>query len=85
MPLRVVREAVSLYEAKTHLSALVDRAAAGEEIILMKSGTPMAMLGPLDDTKRKRVAGQGRGLWHVAPDFDAPLSPDTLADFEGDA
>ena len=51
----------------------------------MKSGTPMAMLGPLDDTKRKRVAGQGRGLWHVAPDFDAPLSPDTLADFEGDA
>jgi prevent-host-death family protein len=85
MSARIVREAVSLYEAKTHLSALVDRAAAGEEIILMKSGTPMAMLVPLDDTRRKRVPGQGRGLWRVAPDFDASLPPGALAEFEGES
>ena len=35
---RVVRETVSLYEAKTQLSRLVDRAAAGEEIVISKSG-----------------------------------------------
>jgi prevent-host-death family protein len=41
---RVVRESLGLYEAKTQLSALVDRAAAGEEIVIMKSGRPMARL-----------------------------------------
>ncbi len=82
-PKRVVREAVGLYEAKTQLSALVDRAAAGEEIIIMKSGQPMARLVPIEDTRAHRVPGRGRGKWRVAADFDAPLAPDVLADFEG--
>jgi prevent-host-death family protein len=38
---------VSLYEAKTHLSRLVDEAAAGETIIIAKGGKPMARLGPM--------------------------------------
>lgn len=82
MKKRVVRESLSLYQAKTHLSALVDRAAAGEEIVIMKSGYPMAMLVPLPDTKAKRASGQGRGAWTLSPDFDAPLPPDVLRDFE---
>ena len=44
---RRVRETVSLYDAKTHLSSLVDRAAAGEEILIAKSGrqyTPLVIL-----------------------------------------
>ncbi len=81
---RVVREAFSLYEAKTHLSALVDRAADGEEIVIMKSGRPLAMLVPAPDSKGLRVPGQGRGKWTIARDFDAPLPDRVLADFEGE-
>ncbi len=43
----VVRETVSLYQAKTQLSRLVDRAAEGEEIVISKSGRPRARLVPL--------------------------------------
>ena len=85
MPKRFVREALSLYEAKTHLSALVDRAAEGEEIVIMKSGRPLAMLVPAPDDKSRRVAGQGRGKWKIARDFDAPLPDSLLADFEGES
>ncbi len=82
-PKLVVREAVGLYEAKTQLSALVDRAAAGEEIVIMKSGQPMARLVPMENTRAQRIPGRGHGQWRVAADFDAPLEPDLLADFEG--
>lgn len=81
---KAVREAHGLYEAKTHLSDLVDRAAAGEEIIIMKSGQPMARLVPLEDTRPLRIPGRGKGAWRVTADFDAPLPPDVLAAFEGE-
>jgi prevent-host-death family protein len=77
-----VRETVTLYEAKTHLSALVERAARGEEIVIAKSGKPKAVLVPLDDTRPARKPGQGRGHWRVGPDFDAPLPPGVLETFE---
>jgi prevent-host-death family protein len=78
-----VRETVGLYEAKTHLSDLVDRAAEGEEIVISKSGKPKARLVPLDDTRPLRKPGRGRGRWKVREDFDAPLPGDVLSDFEG--
>jgi prevent-host-death family protein len=46
---------VSLYEAKTQLSKLVDEAAAGTEIVIAKNGKPMARLLPLDDARAKKV------------------------------
>ena len=84
MPRRkpVVRETVSLYEAKTHLSALVERAAGGEQIVIAKSGKPKALLAPLEHTRAERRPGRGRGKWRVGPDFDAPLPDDVVADFE---
>lgn len=82
MPARFVRESVGLYEAKTQLSALVDRAAAGEEIVIMKSGQPMARLVPMEDRSAQRVPGQGKGAWRVASDFDAPLPDDMLDAFD---
>ena len=82
MPRKVVREAVALYDAKTRLSALVDRAAAGEEIVIMKSSYPMARLVPMEDTRHLRVPGQGKGQWTVARGFDEPLPEDMLATFE---
>jgi prevent-host-death family protein len=74
---RVVRETVSLYDAKTNLSALVERAAAGEEIIIAKSGRARARLAPLDDRRALRVPGKGKGKWRVGRGFDTPL-PDDL-------
>jgi prevent-host-death family protein len=79
----IVRETVSLYEAKTTLSALVERAAQGEEIVIAKSGKPKARLVPLDDTRPLRRPGQGRGAWQVRDDFDAPL-PDEIRRAFGD-
>jgi prevent-host-death family protein len=70
---------VNLYEAKTTLSHLVERAAAGEEIIIAKDGKPRAMLVPLRIEQRRPGAGRGK-VW-VADDFDAPLPADLLGAF----
>jgi prevent-host-death family protein len=83
-PPATVREPVALYDAKTNLSALVDRAAAGEEFVITKSGKPMARLVPLEDTRARRIPGQGKGQWTLAGDFDAPLPPAVLDAFDGD-
>ena len=72
---------VNLYEAKTKLSHLVERAAAGEEIIIAKDGKPRARLVPLKSDQRPRRPGAGRGKVWIADDFDAPLPADLLAAF----
>ena len=74
---------VNMHDAKTHLSRLVDAASAGEEILLAKSGKPVARLGPLKATRKPRRLGALAGRFTVPDDFDAPLPEDTLADFEG--
>ena len=74
---------VNLYEAKTHLSALVDRAADGEEIVIAKAGKPRARLVPVSTAQKRRWPGGGKGKVWVADDFDAPLPPDLLAAFAG--
>src|SRR6266542_2317885 len=48
---------VNIHAAKTHLSRLVEEAAAGEEIVIAKAGKPLARLCPLAEPKRKRVLG----------------------------
>jgi len=80
-----VREAVSLYEAKTHLSELVEQAAQGREIVIAKSGKPKARLVPLvpKDTRHLRKPGRGKGRGWIAEDFDAPLPPEVLRLFTG--
>jgi prevent-host-death family protein len=78
---RTVRETVALYDAKTNLSELVARAAAGEEFVIAKSGRPMALLSPLRDVKPLRLPGQGKGKWHTKRSFDAPLPTDVFDAF----
>jgi prevent-host-death family protein len=68
----------NLYEAKSQLSALVDRAAAGEEIIIAKNGRPRAKLVPFREAARRKP-GRARGKIWIAADFDAPL-PKPLQD-----
>jgi prevent-host-death family protein len=64
---------VNLYEAKTGRSRLVDRAAAGEEIIIAKAGKPMAKLVPATKPARRRKPGGWKGRVRIRKDFDAPL------------
>ena len=71
---------LSLYEAKTQLSALVEQAAAGKEIIITKNGRPRARLMPLGDARGRRP-GRAKGKIRIAADFDAPLPADVLARF----
>ena len=71
----------NLYEAKTNLSQLVDRAARGEEIIIAKNGVPLARLVPLESAPVPRRPGGWEGGVTIADDFDAPLPPELLAAF----
>jgi prevent-host-death family protein len=73
----------NLYEAKTSLSRLVDRAASGEEIILSKAGKPLAKLVPFHRSPVPRQPGGWEGQVRIAEDFDAPLPPEILDAFEG--
>lgn len=74
---------VSIYQAKTHLSRLLQRVAQGEEIIIAHSGKPVAKLVSLLDTiKMPRQLGLDRGKIRLAEDFDQ-LPEDVLKDFEG--
>ena len=61
---------VNMHEAKTHLSRLVARAAAGEEIILAKAGTPMAPLVLYREDDGPRPLGLLGGTIWIADDFD---------------
>ena len=79
----VVREVVNIYEAKTHLSKLVDRVSEGAEVIIAKSGKPKARLVPYVAAPPRRVPGLGKGRWRAGKDFDAPLPDDVIAGFEG--
>lgn len=72
---------VNVHEAKTQLSRLLRRVAAGEEIVIARSGKPVAKLVPVDDAP-KRVFGLDRGVFEVPEDFDEPLTDDWLAEFE---
>jgi prevent-host-death family protein len=74
---------VNIHAAKTQLSRLVDAAAAGEEIIIAKSGKPVARLGPLVDAGPKRRLGILAGKLRVPEDFDAPLPQEVIEAFEG--
>lgn len=76
-------EFVSLYDAKTHLSALVDRAAAGEEIVIMKAGKPQVRLVPIQSRGVARVPANALGVTGLGDDFDEPLPESLQAAFEG--
>lgn len=65
-----VSEQVNIYEAKTRLSQLVDKAAAGEEIVIARNGRPVARLVPMRRQPVKRVPGAWKGKVWMAPDFD---------------
>lgn len=74
---------INVYEAKTHLSKLLERVAEGEEFVLGKAGKPMARLVPFREVRQPRKPGRLAGKMWIAPDFDE-TPEDIIAAFEGD-
>jgi len=72
---------VNMYEAKTQLSRLVDRAAAGEDILIARHGRPIAKLSRLEPARHTIIFGLLEGQIEVPDDFDAPLPTEMLAGF----
>jgi prevent-host-death family protein len=75
---------VNMFEAKTQLSKLVERVEQGEDVIIARAGKPVARLTRLEPKKKPIVFGLLKGKLHIADDFDAPLTPEVLAEFEAD-
>lgn len=64
-------EIVNIHAAKTHLSRLLERAEAGEEIVIGRAGKPVAKLVPYKVERPKRIFGLLKGQIVVHGDFDA--------------
>ncbi len=76
-------EPVNVYEAKTQLSKLIDRAMAGEDVVISRAGKPMVRLVPVPTRPARRTPGSARGQIRMAPDFDE-LPDDVAAAFRGE-
>ncbi len=74
-------ETVNIYEVKTRLSQLVDKAASGEDVVVCRNGKPLVRITRLEVPKRRIRFGVLKGKVKVAPDFDAPLPEEVLALF----
>lgn len=61
---------VNIHDAKTHLSRLVERVEAGEEVVIARAGRPVARLVPFKTRTQARIPGLWRGRVHLSPDFD---------------
>jgi prevent-host-death family protein len=74
---------VNIHQAKTELSKLVERAEAGEEVLIARAGRPVAKLVPLDRARGRRKLGLLDGKFRIPDDFNKPLPPSILGAFEG--
>jgi len=72
---------VNVQEAKTHLSRLLARVEAGEEILICRAGRPIARLVPARRARGRRRPGRFMGKGRIPGDFNAPLPPEILAEF----
>ncbi len=76
-------ETVNIQNVKLHLSQLVDKVVSGEEIVVSRRGKPIVRITQLEPPKRVVKFGVLRDKVQIAPDFDAPLTAEVLAEFEG--
>jgi prevent-host-death family protein len=74
---------INIHDAKTHFSRLVERAAAGEEVVIGKAGKPVAKLVPYKPSSEPRKPGAWRGRIRMADDFD-DLPAEMAAAFRGE-
>jgi prevent-host-death family protein len=72
---------VNVREAKAHLSRLLARVEAGEEILISRAGKPIARLVRARRARGRRRPGRFVGKGRVSHDFNTPLPPEVLAGF----
>ena len=78
----VMSTTVNIHEAKTHLSRLLEKVSQGEEVVIAKSGRPVARLVPVMERPWRRLPGSAKGTLWVSEDFDDPLPEEILEHFE---
>jgi prevent-host-death family protein len=66
-------DVVNIHDAKTHLSRLIERVLAGEEITIAKAGKPVARLSAIIERPKRRIPGMDKGKVIIHPNFDDPL------------
>ena len=70
----------TIHEAKTHFSKLIQRALAGEEIVVAKGKEPVAKIVPIPEAQKTRTLGRAKGIVkYISTDFDDPLDEFTDA------
>jgi len=75
---------VSIDEMKRDLPSFLHRIEAGETLVIVKAGKPLAEIKPITAApKKSRPFGLCSGEFTVPEDFDAPLPDNIIADFEG--
>ena len=74
-------ESVNIYAAKTRFSELVDKAAAGQDVVISRHGKPVARLTRLAEPAVRVRFGVLKGKVKLSPDFDAPLPDEAQAGF----
>jgi prevent-host-death family protein len=74
---------VTVHQAKTNLSKLIEKACEGEEIIIARGKKPVVRLVPIADAKGNRKPGSMKGKISIGPEFFEPLPDDELAAWEG--
>jgi prevent-host-death family protein len=75
-------ETVNMHRAKSSLSRLVERALAGEDVVIARNGEPLVRLVPVLKLPKQRIPGRLKGQVWMAPDFDE-MSEEELRDWEG--
>lgn len=74
---------IPVHAARTHLSRLIERALAGEEIVISRAGVPAVRLVPVDAPARSRVFGALKGRIPTDDRLYGPLPASDLRDWEG--
>jgi prevent-host-death family protein len=74
---------VTVHEAKTNLSRLLDDVLAGHTVIIARRDKPVVRLEPVEPV-RKRQFGRYKGMFEIGPEFFEPLPEDELKAWEGD-
>lgn len=73
---------VTMHQAKTNLSKLIERALQGEEIVIARGSKPVARLVPIGAVKGRRKPGSWKGKISIGPEFFEPLPDDELKHWE---
>jgi prevent-host-death family protein len=79
----MIIQTYNVQEVKAQLSKLLQEVDSGKEIIIAKSGKPMARISRIEEGSSKIRFGVLKGKVKVSEDFDAPLPDDLISKFEG--